>query len=150
MRVFPHREGGWSTFLLRGLSIARAVVRRHDEDPERRTAMQFLFLLYGDEAAELAMTPEQRRAIVDEHIAFSRRLRERGAMLGGDPLVESSEAFVVRDGSVIDGPFLETKEQLGGYYLVECASREEAKTLAREVPRSPGSFVEVRPIADVG
>jgi hypothetical protein len=111
--------------------------------------MQFLFLLYGDEAAELAMTSEQRRALVDEHIAFSRRLRQLGVMRGGDPLVESGQAFVVRDGRVSDGPFVETKEQIGGYYLVECASREEAETLAREVPRSPGSLVEVRPIAEI-
>ena len=69
--------------------------------------------------------------------------------VGGDPLVESAGAFVVRDGAVSDGPFAETKEQLGGYYLVECASREEAIELAREVPRSPGSLVEVRPIAEV-
>jgi hypothetical protein len=109
--------------------------------------MQFLFLLYGDEAAEAVLAPEERRAIVDEHIAFSRRLRERGALLGGDALVASDRAFVVRDGRVLDGPFAETKEQLGGYYLVECASREEAEALAREVPQSPGSFVEVRPIA---
>ncbi len=111
--------------------------------------MHFLFLLYGDEAAELAMTPQQRRAMVDEHIAFSRGLRERGVLRGGDALVDSANAFVVRDGNVSDGPFAETKEQLGGYYLVEVASREEAEALAREVPRSPGSLVEVRPIADV-
>jgi hypothetical protein len=110
--------------------------------------MRFLFLLYGDEAAELAMTAEARRAIVDEHIAFSSRLRDRGAMVAGDPLVTTREAFVVRDGATTDGPYVETKEQLGGYYLVECGSREEAEALAREVPRSPGSFVEVRPIAE--
>ena len=111
--------------------------------------MQFLFLLYGDEAAELALTPQQRRAMVDDHIAYSRGLRERGVYVGGDPLVESAQALVIRDGAVSDGPFAETKEQLGGYYLVECASREEAIALAREVPRSPGSLVEVRPIAEM-
>jgi hypothetical protein len=111
--------------------------------------MRFLLLLYGDEAAEAALTPEQRRAIVQEHIAYGQRLRERGAFLGGDAVTDSRQAVVVRNGKATDGPFVETKEQLGGYYLVECASREEAIELAHQVPPSPGSLVEVRPLADM-
>jgi hypothetical protein len=69
-------------------------------------------------------------------------------MVAGDAVGPSSEAVVLRrDGSVTDGPFAETKEQLGGYYVIECADRAEAIELAREVPQSPGLLVEIRPLA---
>ena len=109
--------------------------------------MRFLLLLYGDEAAEAALAPEERRAIVDRHIAFSRRLRDAGQMLAGDALEASSTAATVRRGKATDGPFVETKEQIGGYYLIECADRAEAIEVARGVPESPGMVVEVRPLA---
>jgi hypothetical protein len=110
--------------------------------------MQFLLLLWGDEAAEAAMTPDQRRAMVDEHIAFSKRLRETGQILRGDPLTPSTEGAVVRDGVASDGPFVETKEQLGGYYVIDVGSRDEAIDVAGGVPRSPGMAVEVRAIPE--
>ena len=109
--------------------------------------MQFLLLLYGDEAAEAALSAEERRAIVERHRAFSKRLRDEGRMLGGDALEPSSTAATVRRGRATDGPFIETKEQLGGYYLTECADRAEAIEVARGVPESPGMVVEVRPLA---
>ncbi len=67
-----------------------------------------------DEAAELALTADERRAIMERHIEFARELRGRDAMLAGDPLGPSSDGALVRNGSVSDGPFAETKEQLGG------------------------------------
>ena len=77
-------------------------------------------------------------------------LRDRGALIGGEPLESSAGAAVVRDGRrVSDGPYAETKEQLGGYYLVECRDRDEAIELARAVPVSPGLAVEVRALADM-
>jgi hypothetical protein len=108
--------------------------------------MKFLLLLYGDEAAELALSPEEQRAIVDRHMTFSRELGERGPFLGGEGLAPSQKAVVVRRRGVTDGPYIETKEQLGGYYLVECADRDAAIELARGVPDSPGLAIEVRPI----
>ena len=112
--------------------------------------MKFLLLLYGDEAAEAALSPAERGAIVDRHQEFSRMLLDRGALIGGEPLAPSRGAAVVRDGRrVSDGPFAETKEQLGGYYLVECRDRDEAIELARGVPVSPGLAVEVRALADM-
>ena len=111
--------------------------------------MQFLFLLHGDEAAELALEPEERRAIIAQHMDYSRMLRGRGVLRGGDALEPSTAAAVVRDGIVSDGPFAETKEQLGGYYLVEVASRDEAVEYARQVPASPGLVVEVRPVIEM-
>ena len=110
--------------------------------------MQFLLLLWGDEAAELALDPEEARAIVDRHIAFARGLRERGVMLGGDGLTPSREGVVVRGKHVSDGPFIETKEQIGGYYLIDVGSRDEAIAIAGDVPASPGMAVEVRRIPE--
>lgn len=112
--------------------------------------MKFLLLLYGDEAAEAALGPAERQAIVDRHQEFSRMLLDRGALIGGDPLAPSTGAAVVREGKQLsDGPFAETKEQLGGYYLLECRDRDEAIELARQVPVSPGLAVEVRALADM-
>ena len=110
--------------------------------------MQFLLLLWGDEAAELALGPEEGRAMVDRHIAFARGLRERGLMLGGDGLTPSREGAVVRGKHVSDGPFIETKVQIGGYYLIDVGSREEAIQIAGAVPRGPGTAVEVRRIPE--
>jgi hypothetical protein len=112
--------------------------------------MRFLFLIHGDTEAEAAMTPDGLRAIVDEHIAYGEMLRERGAYVLGEAL--SGEAAVVRPGEtllVTDGPFADTKEGIGGIYVVECANREEALELAGKVPQSPGVAVEVLTIASV-
>jgi hypothetical protein len=112
--------------------------------------MRFLFLIHGDREAEAALSPDERRAIVGEHIAYAAMLRERGAYVLGEAL--SGEVAVVRPGDepfVTDGPFAETKEGVGGFYVVECASREEAIDLAGRVPQSPGVAVEVLEIADV-
>ena len=68
-------------------------------------------------------------------------------MVRSGPMVRA--AVVRGDGSVTDGPFAETKEQLGGYYVVECADRAEAIETAKRVPLSPGSLVEVRPVIDM-
>ena len=114
--------------------------------------MRFLFLIHGDEEADAAMTPEERRAIVDRHIAYSSMLRERGAYVLGEALAGTDTAAVVRPGErplVTDGPFAATKEAVGGFYIVECASRDEALELAGKVPASPGVAVEVLSIVDV-
>jgi hypothetical protein len=116
--------------------------------------MKYLFLLYGDEAAEAALTPEESRAIVEAHLRFHTRLGERGALVRGEPLNGRSAAFAVRPGSggrriVTDGPFAETKEQLGSYYVVACEDRAEAESIAREIPASPGLVVEAWAIAEM-
>jgi hypothetical protein len=112
--------------------------------------MRFLFLIHGDAEAEAALSPEERRAIVDEHLAYGAMLRERGAHVLGEAL--SREGVTVLPGPnpvLTDGPFAETKEAVGGFYVVDCASRDEAVELAGRVPQSPGVAVEVLTIADV-
>jgi hypothetical protein len=111
--------------------------------------MRYLILLHGDEAAEAQMTPDERRAIVDGHIAFSRRARERGLNLSGDSLMPSNEAITIRKGKATDGPFAETKEQLGGYYIVDVADRDAVIELAREIPDSPGLVIDIRPLSEM-
>jgi hypothetical protein len=116
--------------------------------------MRYLLLLYGDAEAEAALPPEDRRAIVDEHMSFHDRLQRAGRLVRGEPLAGSEGAFSVRlrqDGSrlVTDGPFAETKEHLGSYYIIECNGREDAEAVAREVPASPGLVVELWPVAEM-
>jgi hypothetical protein len=114
--------------------------------------MRFLFILHGDTDAEAALDADERRAIVDAHIAYGKMLRERGAYVASEALAGAEDAAVVRPGAnpiVTDGPFAETKEAIGGFYLVECASREEALELAAQVPLSPGVAVEVLKVAEV-
>jgi hypothetical protein len=94
------------------------------------------------------LTANERRLIVEGHLAFSKMLRERDALRFGEALAPSTTAATVRPRrrGVSDGPFAETKEQLGGLYVVECADRDEAVELARQIPDSPGLVIEVRPI----
>jgi len=112
--------------------------------------MRFLFLIHGEGEAEAALTADERRAIVEAHMAYAEMLRERGAHVHGEAL--TGEAVTVRPGEeplVTDGPFAETKEALGGFYVVDCAGRDEALELAGRVPPSPGVAVEVLAIADL-
>ena len=114
--------------------------------------MRFLFLIHGDGEAEAALSSDERRTIVGEHMAYAAMLRERGAYVLWEALEGSESAALVRPGEtplVTDGPFAETKEAVGGFYVVECTSREEAIDLAGQVPVSPGATVEVLTIADV-
>ena len=114
--------------------------------------MRYLLLLHGDEAAELALTPDERRAVMVAHTQYAERLTEAGVLVAGEPLEASATGATVRfaDGGrpiASDGPYAETKEQLGGYYILDCADRDEVLRYAREVPHSPGLVVEVRQIA---
>jgi hypothetical protein len=107
--------------------------------------MRYLILLWGDEAAEDALEAEERRAIVDRHRALIEELRGRNALVLSDALDRGAK--VVRDGVVTDGPFTETKEQVGGFYVVDVAGENEALEIARAIPASPGLVVQVSPIA---
>ena len=113
--------------------------------------MKYVFLLYGDPAAEAALGPEGRSAMVEDHRRFSAMLRDSGAMVLGEALEGPEQSRRVRfDGDspvVTDGPFLEAKEALGGLYVLECASADEAIEIAKQVPRSPGLVVHLSPIA---
>jgi len=109
--------------------------------------MRYLLLLWGDEEGEAALTADERRAIVEEHRAFGDRLRASGALVLAEALTGRERVRTVRPPLVTEGPFAETKEQLGGIYVVGCESDDDVLQIAADVPRSPGLVVEVRPTA---
>jgi hypothetical protein len=114
--------------------------------------MQFLISLYINPAVLDALTDEEKAAIGAGHGAFIEGLKKSGELLTRQALVDPSQAAVVtvRNGRpvVTDGPFLESKEFLGGFYLVDCEHRERAIELAAQIPDSaiPGLGVEVRQV----
>ncbi len=114
--------------------------------------MQFLISLYINPAVLDALTDEEKAAIGAGHGAFIEGLKKSGELLTTQALVDPSQAAVVtvRNGQpvVTDGPFLESKEFLGGFYLVDCEHRERAIELAAQIPDSaiPGLGVEVRQV----
>jgi hypothetical protein len=96
------------------------------------------------------MSPEDQAKGAQEWVDYTRWLKDKGYHLAGDALHPTSDATTVRvrDGKTIttDGPFAETKEQLGGYYLVECKDLDEALEAAARIPIGPHGSVEIRPI----
>ncbi|MQA02709.1 MAG: YciI family protein [Streptosporangiales bacterium] len=112
--------------------------------------MKFLLLLYGDEAAEEALPVVERRRIIEGHEEFSDKLSDDGVHTYGEALDQSASARTVReDGLVTEGPFAEAREQIGGFYVIECADIERALEYAEQVPQSPGLSVEVRPLLSI-
>ena len=112
--------------------------------------MQFMLLIYDDETIWSRMPEEEQNAIMGEYFAYTEALKQSGKYVAGDALQPTSTAKTVqlRDGAPLttDGPFAETKEQLGGYYLVDVDSEEEALEWAAKMPSLPYGSVEVRAI----
>jgi hypothetical protein len=113
--------------------------------------MKYILLIYGSEAKQEAMTPEQLGAQMAGHNAFTADIVQRGVFNSGEALMPTSMATTVRvhngKTTTTDGPFAETKEQLGGYYVVDCKDLNEAIEHAAKITAIDGSTVEVRPIA---
>jgi len=109
--------------------------------------MQFSLFLYDNESFHDHPEAKQME-IVGEYMAYSEKLKAAGAFIGGEPLDPSSSAKTLRAGGrVEDGPYADTKEQLGGFYIIEVASEAEAISWARECPAfKHGGSIEVRPI----
>ncbi len=107
---------------------------------------QFMILIYEDEARYATATPEVYGEILEEHNRFSAGVEALGAKLvGGEALELTTTATSVRGTDVTDGPFVETKEALGGFYLVDAPDLDTALAVARTVPARFGG-VEVRPV----
>ena len=111
--------------------------------------MKFALLIYGDENAWRSLAEADQAKMYAEHEVFGKWLAEKGWIRGGEELDASERAATVKakgGGFVVsDGPFAETKEQLGGFYLIECDSRAEAIEAAK---RLPAAAVEVRPVVE--
>jgi len=109
-----------------------------------------MLLICNDESAIEALSPEEHAAALAEYVAFGEEMGRRGILQGGERLRRTTDATTVqvRDGEVLvaDGPFAETKEQVGGYYLVDCRDLDEAIEVASRIPGARHGTIEVRPI----
>jgi hypothetical protein len=112
--------------------------------------MQYLLLIYGNEAAMLNAPKEASKERLGAYIAYSEAMKKAGVLLGANRLQPTSAATTVRapggKQSVLNGPFADTKEQLGGYYLIEAPDLDAALSWAKRCPGSQHGSIEVRPV----
>jgi hypothetical protein len=108
--------------------------------------MQYMFLIYGDERGEANGSSDR----LAEYGAFSQLVNEKGIIRGASRLrpTDAATTVRVRNGAAqtTDGPFAETKEQLGGYYILDCKDLDEALSYAAKIPSAKDGSVEVRPV----
>lgn len=114
--------------------------------------MKYMLLIYGDAMQAQDAGPEEQAAELQRWADYTGWLQQQGWMLAGDPLQDVDHATTVRirDGETLttDGPFAETKEQLGGYYLLECENLDQAIEAAKRCPGAVNGSIEVRPLMD--
>ena len=112
--------------------------------------MQYLLMIYGNENAMATAKREDIQAMFGKYMAVTQEMKDKKVYIGGNPLQPTSTATSVRvrDGQTVttDGPFAETKEQLGGYYLVDCKNLDEAIEYAAKIPGAALGTIEVRPV----
>jgi hypothetical protein len=112
--------------------------------------MQYMLLIYSSGETWAEMTPEQQQEVGGEYFTFTEELRASGKMVAGDALqpIATATSVRVRDGETLttDGPFAETKEVLGGYYLIDVDSLDEALEWGARVPGAKYGTIEVRPV----
>jgi hypothetical protein len=109
---------------------------------------KYLILIYESEEAYATSTPDVWQTAMAAHMRFAEQIPELGGtMLAGEALQPTPTATSVRDDIVTDGPFVETKEALGGYYLIEASDLDQALAIAKACP-APYGGVEVRPILE--
>lgn len=112
--------------------------------------MQYVLLICTDETQEMAKSEAATAATLAQYGAFGKEMGQRGVLSGGARLRWTTEAVTVSvpKGKVLvsDGPFAETKEQIGGFFLVDCKDRDEAIEIASKIPGAKYGKIEVRPI----
>ena len=112
--------------------------------------MRYVLMINGDETAMAAMSPEEDAAVLAQYGAWAEEMGRRGILEGGERLRPTTDSTTVqvRDGQVLtaDGPFAETKEQVGGYFVVNCKDLDEAIEVAAKIPGAQHGTIEVRPI----
>jgi hypothetical protein len=112
--------------------------------------VKVMALIYGDASRWDSFTAEEKEAVYARYRAFGEETRAAGVMVGGAELASTRDATTVQvrneETLVTDGPFVETKEALGGYYVLEVDTMEEALELAAKIPGAEHGAVEVRPI----
>jgi hypothetical protein len=112
--------------------------------------MRYMLFLYEDEDAFDALPPAEQERVIGEHMAYAEALRQSGVFVSGEPLDHSRNGKRIRhrDGraAVEDGPFTDSKEQIGGFYIVEAEDLDAALDLAARAPTAATGTVEVRPV----
>jgi hypothetical protein len=115
--------------------------------------MRYMLLIYEPESIWTTMSQEETGKIFGEYMAFTEGIRQSGHYVAGAPLQPTPTATTVRvkAGKTVttDGPFAETREQLGGYYLIEAKDLDEAIAIASRIPAARTGAIEVRPVANV-
>jgi hypothetical protein len=112
--------------------------------------MEYMALIYGREDAWEELADDERTGVYERYMEFGRAARDAGVIVAGDELGATRDATTVRvrEGQTVvtDGPYAEAKEVLGGYYLLECSSMDEALDWAARIPGAEHGAVEVRPV----
>ena len=112
--------------------------------------MKYLLLLYGDESQWTNASPEDVQGEMEAYEKFGAEVMQAGAFISGEGLEATNAATTlrIRDGETVltDGPFAETREQLGGFYLLECRDLDEAVAWAKKLPSAYSGSVEIRPV----
>src|SRR3954453_23145320 len=112
--------------------------------------MKYAFTIYGDESRRDSATPEQQQEMAQAYGAVTQEMQEKGVLVAGEGLYPTQTATTVRvrggDRDVTDGPFAETKEQLGGFYVLDVKDLDEAIEWAAKIPGSQFGSIEIRPV----
>jgi hypothetical protein len=112
--------------------------------------MRYMLMICNDETAAVALSPDEQAAMMAEYNAFAEEMGRRGVLRDGWRMRPTTDATTVqvKDGKVLtaDGPFAETKEQIGGFYLIECDDLDQAVDAASKIPAAKHGTVEVRPV----
>ena len=112
--------------------------------------MNYLLLIYTSEAEENALNETEMKKLMGEYTEFTKSIIQSGAFKAADRLrpVSSASTVRIRNGktAITDGPFAETREQLGGYYLVDAKNLDEATAIAARIPGARTGSIEVRPV----
>jgi hypothetical protein len=112
--------------------------------------MKYAFNIYGDESQRESATPEQQQQMSQAYGALTQEMQDKGVLVAGEGLYPTATATTVRvrdsEQDVTDGPFAETKEQLGGFYVLDVKDLDEAIEWAAKIPGSQFGSVEIRPV----
>jgi hypothetical protein len=118
--------------------------------------MRYMLLVYSSERDLAEVSVEERERIIAGHWAVMDEARQKGVFVAASPLQPTTTATTVRKENgrplILDGPFAETKEQLAGYYILDCANLDEAISWAAKIPtacRGGDGCIEIRPMADI-
>jgi hypothetical protein len=125
---------------------------RYKSTQKEQMQMKYLLLIYHEEQAWDTLTEDERKKIYSEYGKFTQEIMASGHHLGGFELhpISTATSVRVRNGEQLatDGPFAETKEQLGGYYLIEAKDLDEAIGIAARIPSARMGTIEVRPVSE--